>query len=799
MARKRYLIIGDGAAGVTAAQTLRSLDAAARIAIVSDDPHPGYFRAALTNYLLGELREDQLWAVPPDFYQRARVERVYCRVAAVDTARARVWETGGGTPIPYDALLVASGARPRAAHFPGAHLRGVQTMRTIVDVREIAELLAHGTVRSAVVLGGGPLGLEWAHGLHERGVKVHLLERSPRLMGNVLDAVCSDLLAARLKSAGIEVHLGEYVVHAYPGQQGGVGAITTQTGRAIQCELVAVAFGVEPNSEFLQGSGVALDERGRVQTDRSLRTNVANVWAAGDVASVPGESYGLWEPAKRQANVAARNMLGQSHGLPVTPHYLATRLFDLDFATVGNVQPPDAAEVLLDFPQGTGSISYRKFVLSGGRLLGAQMLGERSTHVRKNGRALGRLIAHGADISSIKAKLLAEDFDVSGWLETQKLFARPAPAQRARTLVNLAKLKGTQVLDLGKVKQPSPPSGSGQTAVVAPRQTRMLSIGLQAEAPPPEVSQMPLDARLEYQGRQWPISAAVTRIGSVPAAEFRLPDIGQLHAEITRHGRQMYLRDVGSRSGTLVNGNLLTLPHALLDGDQIQIENHTLVFRSSELVRTAGETRALHSSLVLSVLSGKSLGLSFALAERPVLIGSGARADLRLTEPSVAPEHARITPHHGHYSVADLGSPAGTRLGGAPLSPHQNVALTESALLKVGAVDIRFGLRAQAATTLFEMSARLLVDQGRERGRSFPVAMRCLVGSDPNSDVVLSGIMPQHLEIQKRETEFWVRDITGQSRSFRSGTPLSGSFAPLRSGDVLLLGADVMLRFEEDP
>src|SRR5690606_8935162 len=177
MARKRYLIIGDGAAGVTAAQTLRAADPSARIAILSDDPHPGYFRAALTNYLLGELREDQLWAVPPDFYTTARVSRVFCRVVALDTARSQVWEASGAEPIPYDALLVASGARPRAADFPGAHLRGIHTMRTIVDVRQIIELLASQSVRSAVVLGGGPLGLEWAHGLHERGVKVHLLER----------------------------------------------------------------------------------------------------------------------------------------------------------------------------------------------------------------------------------------------------------------------------------------------------------------------------------------------------------------------------------------------------------------------------------------------------------------------------------------------------------------------------------------------------------------------------------------------------------------------------------------------
>src|SRR5690606_33379373 len=105
MARKRYLIIGDGAAGMTAAQTLRAQDSNARVAIVPDGPRAGYCRAARTSYLLGELREDQRWAVPADFYQHAHLARGFCRVVGVGTARSQLWEASGSTPIPYDALL----------------------------------------------------------------------------------------------------------------------------------------------------------------------------------------------------------------------------------------------------------------------------------------------------------------------------------------------------------------------------------------------------------------------------------------------------------------------------------------------------------------------------------------------------------------------------------------------------------------------------------------------------------------------------------------------------------------------
>ena len=122
MSRRRYLILGDGAAGTSAAEHVRRCDPEAQVAIYSDDPHPAYFRAALTNYLLGELTEAQLWAVPPNFYQEQQVYRVLAHIAGVDGHRKEVHLAGGGPPVPYDSLLVATGSRARPAPFPGAEL-----------------------------------------------------------------------------------------------------------------------------------------------------------------------------------------------------------------------------------------------------------------------------------------------------------------------------------------------------------------------------------------------------------------------------------------------------------------------------------------------------------------------------------------------------------------------------------------------------------------------------------------------------------------------------------------------------
>ncbi|HEY0462668.1 MAG TPA: FAD-dependent oxidoreductase, partial [Polyangiaceae bacterium] len=519
MARKRYLIIGDGAAGLTAAASLRQAAAEAVIGVFSDEPVPGYYRAALTNYLLGELREDQLFAVPPDFYQRYGIHRIYTRVTGVDAARSAVWCSTSPEPAGYDQLLVASGARARAPSFEGAHLPGVLTLRTIADARQVYDAVRLHGLKTAVVLGGGALGLEWAHALLEHGVKVTLIERAARFLPGALDEVASDLLAARLRKAGIDVLFNDEVRAVHPGPRG-VAGVGLASGRGVACELVAAALGVVPNSEFLANTGLSLAPNGAVAVNSRLQSSVANVWAAGDVANVAGEWLALWEPARLQARVAAQNMRGGNALHQPGAHYFATRLFDLDFARIGQIERREGREELIDFPRGTGQIAYRKLVIEGGKLTGALMLGERALRVRAIGRNMKRLIDAAVDVGEIKHRLLEPSFDVEAWLERKRLVERPA-APRKTSVFAEAKLKRTQALSLnsaaatgamsefmapatgGTVALPSvavptkrsertvalPSSqpvatGAGHTSLLAsgPRQTRMLSIGLHAEA-----------------------------------------------------------------------------------------------------------------------------------------------------------------------------------------------------------------------------------------------------------------------------------------------------------------------------
>ena len=871
MARKRYVIIGDGAAGLSAAQKLRRADPSASIGVFSDDPHPAYYRAALTNYLLGELRDDQLWAVTPDYYEAFSIRRISGRVVALDAARSELWDSASGAPLSYDALLVATGARPRAPSFQGAHLPGVMTLRTLQDARKVVDFFSLGGLKNAVVLGSGALGLEWAHALLEHGVKVTLIERAPRILPAALDEVASDLLAARLRNAGIETVLGDEVAAAHPGPQGSVSAVTLKSGRVIHCELVAAALGVVPNAEFLGNSGVALTERGAVKVDRQLRTSVPNVFAAGDVASVEGEQLLLWEPARHQGRIAGENMSGRAVEYRPGVHYFATRLFDLDFARLGAIEPGAGRETIVDFPRGTGTIAYRKLVLEGGRLLGALMIGERSAKVRGIGRAMKRLIDTGVDVTRIKGNLLDPGFDFDGFLDTERLLEKPAaraPAPRAPA----AKVRGTQLVGLGGgtalvdsalfagIKgagsgagtaliaaaaqqaleraasggtsllpsqafrapvSPSQPSGTSvlpsqsgtsllprsaaltQAIPSGHRGTRVLSIGLEAEAPrPAPLSARPLDARLEAPGRVFPITSSSFSIGRSPDCDFALvdPEASSVHAQIVRYAESLYLRDAGSSTGTLVNGSLLTTAHQLFDGDQIRVGRTNIVFRSSALLRVTPVARAAETRLPhLEVRSGHSVGLCFALGREAVSIGSSPRARVYLGDPGVAPEHARLAFDGQRYLLADLGSGLGTGLRGAWLPPGTDVPLAEGETFRVGSVDLVVTERALTlASAVMRPRARLEISSGPSAGQLLELPDRALVGSAPGATLALAELAPQHLEIVLHGAGFWVRDLSG-GRSFRSGSPLGPEFTALADGDLLLLGAGTMLRYQEAP
>jgi len=466
MSSRRYVIVGEGAAGTTASTQLRSLDPQAEIVVVSEEVSRPYYRAALTNYLLGELTAEQLWAAPEDHHSTHGIRRLVDQAVELDIGN-RELKVAGGEALSYDALIIASGSRARPAPFDGAHLQGVLTLRDMDDA-ERSQALAHSErVSQAMVVGGGPLALEWAHALHHAGVEVTILLRQRHFLPGALDPVASDLLAARLASSGLHVRVGEEIEEVLGDAEGNViGVRTKRSEEPLPCQMVAVGIGVQARSEFLRSSNVLLSSRGAVQVDNRMQTNIERVYAAGDVAEFEGKTLGLWAPAQEQAQIAAYNAARAAGALgkvaePKTyapgNHYMATRLYDLDFASVGDVEGTKVDQTLVDFPRGTGEINYRKLFVGGGRLLGAVMVGNVSQRVRQNGRLYKRLIDEEIDVSSVSERLLAPGFDLRAWLaRLDEHNAPPPPIQEAPVPPLLTGLMPARSVPPVAPTQPSP-------------------------------------------------------------------------------------------------------------------------------------------------------------------------------------------------------------------------------------------------------------------------------------------------------------------------------------------------------
>jgi len=722
---KRYIIIGDGAAGITAARVLRNADPLAHIGMLSDDPQPAYYRAALTNYLLGELREEHLWAVPPTFFAEYRAERHMARVTSVDTT-AKTIALSSGQSMPYDKLLVASGSRARPPPFPGGQAQGVLTLRTMQDARLSMDLVVIHELPNAVVVGGGPLAIEWAVALAERGLAVKLFVRGGRILQGAVDQVGSDLVLTRMRQHGIDVRTHEEVAQVVAGADGRVTAVCTKKGETIACGLVGVAIGVVCNSEFLNDGKVKLGEGGTVLTDNRMQSSSAEVFAAGDVAQPPSGLLQLWEPAQRQALVAAANMTGKDERYDPGAFYFATRLADLDFASVGETDSSKADEELSYIPSGTGTMSYRKVLVKDGKLIGAIMLGEREERVRRRGRTYKRLIDAGISVAPVKDELLNRSFDLQGWLRSAALVKEPVrpkvEAGATRKPPATAMLRGTQMLQglsgaggsdamaqlaamaAAPAASPAAAATDPQTPGGVPTQsgTKMLTIGLRmpaALAPAPTATRGYLvggDARFE-------IGSQVVSIGRAPTNQVVLADqsISHLHAQITLYQEELYLRDLGSRNGTWVNNQPLTIPHRLRHGDRVKLGHTELDFQSSAeqsdapSFSSAPYARAATDSAVgsgphLIGEGGECLGIRFALPGDQVSVGRDPDSGVRLDDISVSRRHAVLSRQGSQWFVTDMSSSRGTMKNGVAITAGQQVALNEGDRLQFGNSVLHF-------------------------------------------------------------------------------------------------------------
>jgi NADPH-dependent 2,4-dienoyl-CoA reductase/sulfur reductase-like enzyme/pSer/pThr/pTyr-binding forkhead associated (FHA) protein len=518
-----YLIIGNGIAGVTAAEILRTEDSAATIAVIADDPFPVYYRPALKDYLAGRVYEDKLWARPNSFYQDHKIHFLPERVTSIQAGQHTI-QLGNGRQVPYGRLLLATGARPNTLRCPGANLEGVTTLRTVADYQDVIAYL--NKVQRVVVCGSGTLALETIETLRHRGYEVTHLIRRRTLWSDVLDATASDLILQQERRDGVDVLLEEEIAEI-KGRQGKVTGVVTRSGERIPCEVVIIAIGVEPNIDFIKASGISCG-RG-VRVDSLMRTGAPDIYAAGDVLETTDpltrrtRVLGQWYPAVQQARAAAYSMLDlldSERPFSFSTFYNATFLYGLDFASVGATNLPGYQEIVAD-PQPR---IYRKVLLKDGVPVGMLSLGD-----RRQALAFKRAIDHQVNLLPVASRLFASNFKLSDWLDSQNVPPAILGIQRA----------GDRI-----VKQAA--YALGKTAEVALKASSPTEAALIHE--PDRVTGLKLAEVLLSQTK-------VIAVGRQPGVPLLIDQgsVSRRHAEISYANGQYILHDLGSTNGTFVN------------------------------------------------------------------------------------------------------------------------------------------------------------------------------------------------------------------------------------------------------
>lgn len=341
----RYVIIGNGAAGVTAAEEIRARDPQGNIVIVSAEPYPMYSRPGLAYLLLNEVSDKQVIARKPEWYTGQRFMLIFSRAVKLDTA-ARYVHLEDGRAVRYDRLLIATGARAAPPPYPGASLDGVVYLDTLDGTKELLQKAK--TAKRAVVIGGGITALEMADGLAHQGVETHYFVRKSALWSAVFNDSESRLLEHHMTAHGVTVHYNTEAAEILGDGQGRVAGVRLANGETFACDLLGAAIGVKPQWTIVQDTPIQTD-RG-ILVNEYLETNAPGIYAAGDCAQVWDRWTNkhmldsLWPTAVASGRIAGANMAGAKQAYVKGTPFNACLLFGLHITAIGQLGASDDAE-----------------------------------------------------------------------------------------------------------------------------------------------------------------------------------------------------------------------------------------------------------------------------------------------------------------------------------------------------------------------------------------------------------------------------------------------------------------------
>jgi 3-phenylpropionate/trans-cinnamate dioxygenase ferredoxin reductase component len=342
-----YVIVGASLAGAKAAQTLREEGFDGTVVILGTEEERPYERPPLSKgYLLGKDARDSIFVHPEDWYAEHDVDlRRGVTATSIDRSGRRVGLAGGGS-VPYDRLLITTGASPRRLNAPGADLDGVLYVRSVGDSERLGAALRAGG--SVVIAGAGWIGLETAAAAREYGCEVTVVEPEPGPLHRSLGPELGEVFADLHRSHGVTFRFGEGLSEV-TGSGGKVAGAVTSSGQELPADIVVIGIGVVPNAGLAAETGLEVDNG--IVADEALRTSDPDIFAAGDVANAFNPLLGgrirveHWANALNSGPAAARSMLGQDVSYDRVPYFYSDQ-YDLGMETAGLPEPGAYDEIV---------------------------------------------------------------------------------------------------------------------------------------------------------------------------------------------------------------------------------------------------------------------------------------------------------------------------------------------------------------------------------------------------------------------------------------------------------------------
>lgn len=381
MKKKRYIIIGASAAGISAANTIRRLDEKAIIICVSSESEFPYNKCFLVDHLKGDKTYQELLLTSPEKLQDKKIQLLLnVQVSLIEPDRKQIITTQKSC-IKYDSLMIATGSSPVWPKIKGmsACTNGLYSFHTATDSEKLLQAVRTGQIKRVIVVGGGLSGLECADSLSYYQIFIDVVEMKQQLLSRQVDQQGSEIIASAMQKRGIQLYLGERVdsIHS---NKGLIEKVVLSSGRVCKADAVVFALGLRSNSQLAAKCTGMQIQQGAIVTNDYMQTTVSDIYAAGDVALVSDVLSGksmvscTWPDAMFQGLIAGHSMTGDPRPYPGISLIISTSFFGVSLAISGPVlDVPFEYESKLQ----NNKICYKKLILQGDRLRGFLTIGNK--------------------------------------------------------------------------------------------------------------------------------------------------------------------------------------------------------------------------------------------------------------------------------------------------------------------------------------------------------------------------------------------------------------------------------------